>query len=122
MGDRRKRNMADGITGLLVCRYNPDYKRGNFLQVLEGPDAQLEDVWRRISNDKRHHTILVVEEGELETRMFADWSMGLKNIEAGELSKFEGFADMGSDAFWEKAKNNTLSEALDVLTGFHDVT
>ena len=54
--------------------------------------------------------------------MFADWSMGFKNIEAGELSKFEGFADMGSDAFWEKAKNNTLSDALDVLTGFYDVT
>lgn len=118
----RERNSADGITGLLVYRYNADYKRGNFLQVLEGPDAELDDVWDRISSDKRHHTIVVIEDGPLEARMFEEWSMGFKNIEAGDLSDFEGFTEMGSDAFWERAENNALTDALDVLKGFYDAS
>jgi hypothetical protein len=116
----RTRNEADVITGALVYRYNEDFDRGNFLQILEGPDAALEAVWKRISNDSRHHTIVVVEEGSLTTRMFADWSMGFKNISADALADYPGFADMGSDAFWETAKVSTLTEALDILTNFYD--
>jgi hypothetical protein len=116
----RRRNSGDGITGLLVYRYNDDFERGNFLQVLEGPDAALDDVWRRISNDARHHTIVVVEEGHVDARMFPDWSMGFKNVDAGQLADYEGFADMGSDAFWDRAERTTLSEALDVLKGFYE--
>lgn len=118
----RKRNTADGITGLLVYRYNADYGRGNFLQVLEGPEAELDDVWNRISSDSRHHTIVAIEEGSIESRMFGEWSMGFKNIEAGDLADIDGFADMGSDAFWENAENNTLTEALDLLKGFYEVS
>ena len=76
MKHSRTRNSADEITGLLVYRYNDDFKRGNFLQVLEGTEEALDDVWRRISGDPRHHTIIVLEEGESDARMFGDWSMG----------------------------------------------
>jgi hypothetical protein len=116
----RTRNKADGITGLLVYRYNEDFDRGNFLQVLEGPDKELDDVWDRISGDSRHHTIVVVEEGELDQRMFAEWTMGFKNVQEGDLAEFDGFSDMGSDAFWKHAEKSTLSEALDILKGFYD--
>lgn len=118
----RERNTADEITGLLVYRYNTDYGRGNFLQVLEGPDAALDDVWNRISSDARHHTIVVIEEGPIASRMFGDWSMGFKNIGAGDLANYEGFADMGSDAFWESAQSNALAEALDLLKGFYEAS
>lgn len=116
----RKRNIADDITGLLIYRYNADCDRGNFLQVLEGRDDAIEDVWRRISNDPRHHTIVVIEQGPLDKRMFPDWSMGFKNVDTGDLSGHEGFADMGSDAFWRNARALTAPEALDLLTGFYD--
>ena len=72
----RARNAQDGITGLLVYRLNPDFDRGNFLQVLEGPDAVVGEVWRRIAGDRRHHTVVMIEEGKIESRMFADWAMG----------------------------------------------
>lgn len=117
----RARNTADAITGLLVYRYNEDYRRGNFLQVLEGPDKELDAVWDRISSDPRHHTIVVIEEGAISARMFADWSMGFKNIEANDLKDSVGFADMGSDVFWHEIESTTLTEALDLLKGFYDV-
>ncbi|MFT5631284.1 MAG: hypothetical protein ACI9HB_002463 [Gammaproteobacteria bacterium] len=116
----RARNSTDEVTGLLVYRYNDDFKRGNFLQVLEGPEDALEDVWRRISSDPRHHTIIVLEEGESQTRMFADWSMGFRNVDALDLAKFNGFAELGSDEFWEDAKKQALPDALVTLRSFYD--
>ena len=118
----RKRNDADGITGLLVYRYNEDFDRGNFLQILEGPEDAIEDVWRRISGDKRHHTIVVIEEGSMDERSFADWSMGFKNASAGDLTGHPAFTDMGSDVFWRKARELKTREAMDLLTSFYEGT
>ena len=116
----RERNAADSITGLLVYRYNTDFKRGNFLQVLEGTDDALDDVWRRISGDPRHHTIIVLDEGESDARMFADWSMGFRNVDESDLANFVGFSELGSDKFWKDAKRQALPDALSTLRSFYD--
>lgn len=116
----RTRNKADDISGCLVYRYNDDFDRGNFLQVLEGPEAAIDDVWDRISADNRHHTIVIIDEGPLDKRMFSNWSMGFKNVKADDLKDVDGFADLGSDAFWARASGDTLSNGLDLLRGFYD--
>ncbi len=115
----RKRNTKDGISGLLIYRFNNDFNRGNFVQVLEGPESSLENVWSRISKDKRHHTVVVVEEGSIETRMFENWSMGFKNIDSQELCEFEGFSDLGSDKFWKEVNPGKVSSALDLAKSFY---
>lgn len=116
----RERNADDGVTGLLIYRYNPDFRRGNFLQVLEGTDDALEDVWRRISSDPRHHTIIVLDEGTSDARMFGDWSMGFRNVDEDDLDRFQGFSELGSDAFWKDAKKQALPDALATLRSFYD--
>ena len=116
----RTRNTSDQITGLLIYRFNKDYNRGNFVQVLEGPESAIEDVWQRISSDSRHHTIVVVEEGDVEKRMFGDWSMGFKNVIASELENFEGFSELGSDEFWKDISPKSASEALELLRSFYE--
>ena len=116
----RERNTADGITGLLVYRYNTDFKRGNFLQVLEGAGDALDDVWRRISGDPRHHTVIVLDEGESKTRMFGDWSMGFRNVDESDLAHVLGFSELGSDEFWINAKKQALPDALSTLRSFYD--
>lgn len=116
----RQRNAADEITGCLVYRYNDDFDRGNFLQVLEGPEAAIDDVWKRISEDRRHHTIVVIDEASIEDRMFSNWSMGFKDVDASDLANVEGFADLGSDAFWARVKENNLSNGLQLLRSFYE--
>ncbi|NNK78028.1 MAG: hypothetical protein HKP40_04870 [Litoreibacter sp.] len=54
--------------------------------------------------------------------MFGDWSMGFKNVDAEDLAGFEGFSDLGSDAFWEKLNAGAIPEALDLLKSFYDGT
>lgn len=116
----RERNSADGITGLLIYRYNADFKRGNFLQVLEGSQEVLDDVWRRISGDPRHHTIIVLDESQADARMFGEWSMGFRNVDAGDLAKFTGFSELGSDEFWKNVKERSVPDALATLRSFYD--
>lgn len=115
----RQRNIADGVTGLLVYRYDADAECGHFLQLIEGQESAIEDLWGRISNDRRHHSIITLEEGAEDARMFADWSMGFRNIDTSRLAGYPGLADLGSKEFWERAEHGTIPEARELLTDFY---
>ena len=115
----RTRNSREGITGLLIYRYRPDERRGNFMQLLEGDAAAVEQAWRRIAADPRHHTKVVLEEGETDRRAFPDWSMGFRDADAADLAGFEGYSDLGSEAFWAQARAGALPAALEVMTAFY---
>jgi len=116
----RARNARDGITGLLIYRFTPGDDRGNFMQLLEGKASAVEQAWQRIAADTRHHTKIVLEEGRIDSRAFPDWSMGFRNIDAAALEGFEGYSDLGSERFWDRARAGGLADALDVMTSFYE--
>jgi hypothetical protein len=118
----RRKNAATGVTGLLVYRFNADFRRGNYLQIIESSDATIEDLWRRISTDARHHSIIVLEEGHEAHRMFNDWTMGFRNVDESDLRRYPGWEDMGSDAFWARAERETLKDARAILLSFYERT
>lgn len=62
-------NAANGITGMLT--FNKDY----FLQIIEGPRAQINHLLYGLINDQRHHDLQVIETRELKHREWAKWSM-----------------------------------------------
>lgn len=66
----RRNNTRDGITGLLM------YHDGSFLQVLEGVKDQVETCYNRINTDARHKLLVLMFRGDVEHRLFPDWSMG----------------------------------------------
>jgi hypothetical protein len=118
----RRRNTADGITGLLLYRYSEEFEGGYFIQAIEGPEDALSDLWRRISSDRRHHTIVTLSSGTETERMFPEWSMGFKNVDAQDLACMPGFTEIDSEAFWQNLKSNAMPEALELLRGFVDGT
>jgi hypothetical protein len=65
----RRRNEAAGITGALVCR------RDIYLQLLEGPQAAVDDTLDRIRRDDRHLDVVLRASGPVSGRMFGDWAM-----------------------------------------------
>jgi hypothetical protein len=68
----RKRNPAQGITGLLV------FGSGIFFQWLEGPRDSVTRLMAKIRGDARHDTIVVLSEGEeVRERLFPTWDMEL---------------------------------------------
>ncbi|MCB2410728.1 BLUF domain-containing protein [Hymenobacter lucidus] len=67
-------NAQHHITGLLL------YSEGYFVQVLEGPEQAVRELYARIQQDKRHHQIVTIGEGPEPERRFADWTMGFGQV------------------------------------------
>lgn len=84
----RDNNPRHGVTGLLL------YHDLRFFQALEGPRAQVEEVFKLIAKDRRHKGCLVLESRAVETRIFDRWSMGYKS--GGDLnsSQKRSFLDL----------------------------
>jgi hypothetical protein len=115
----RDYNTRDGVTGLLIYRFTTSANRGNFMQLLEGEEKNVLSAFERIEADKRHHTKILLEKGETKARHFPDWSMGFRNADTSDLAKFDGYSDLGSEAFWERAKGGELSDALEIMLSFY---
>jgi len=67
--DSRRANARDDITGALIARHDL------YLQLLEGPQPKVEDVYSRILNDDRHVDVVKLVDRTIETRLFPGWAM-----------------------------------------------
>ncbi|MEM8484457.1 MAG: BLUF domain-containing protein [Bacteroidota bacterium] len=79
LNEARCNNKASGISGLLL------YANGNFLQILEGSEASVMNLVHRIEQDNRHHGIIRLMEFRSSERSFPEWSMGYRQLSAGEM-------------------------------------
>jgi hypothetical protein len=73
----RDANQQNQITGFLI------YRHRTFIQILEGKDAIVRDLYARIESDPRHTDIRVVLEEPIPSRRFEGWSMGHEPIVPG---------------------------------------
>lgn len=64
-----RNNPGNGITGLLI------YNGRNFLQILEGEEAELISLMARIANDPRHSGISYLNRKAIDQRFCPDWDM-----------------------------------------------
>ncbi|WP_051696050.1 BLUF domain-containing protein [Caulobacter sp. UNC358MFTsu5.1] len=71
-------NRMSAITGFLVIG------EGRFLQMLEGPVAEVEATFERIRRDDRHTDLVVIAQGPADRRMFRDWNMAHHQIVAAD--------------------------------------
>lgn len=115
----RDYNDKDDITGLLMYKFTPSEQRGNFMQLLEGDKDKVLGAFERIRADKRHHTKVLLEQGEIAERNFPDWSMGFRNVDTTDLEKFQGYSDLGSESFWQRARGGELTDALELMSSFY---
>jgi hypothetical protein len=65
----RRKNEELGITGALC--YDPDF----FLQCLEGPRDEVNELFKLIIQDKRHKKVTLLEYCEIDQREFDGWNM-----------------------------------------------
>ncbi|WP_162910612.1 BLUF domain-containing protein [Hymenobacter oligotrophus] len=75
----RRKNRRIGITGLLL------YSNGNILQILEGEEPVVQELYEAIQHDVRHTNVITLADGPIENRMFSDWTMGFQNVAEGDF-------------------------------------
>jgi hypothetical protein len=83
----REKNARLSITGMLL------YKDGNIMQVLEGPDDAVRELFRTIQMDDRHRGVILLMEAPIEQREFSDWTMGFKNLNDPALREISGYRE-----------------------------
>lgn len=71
----RQRNAEREITGVLLVRQR------HVMQILEGPDQGVRDLYRRIEEDPRHADVTTVWTSSSPERRFPDWSMGYEDLD-----------------------------------------
>lgn len=66
----RANNRKRGVTGLLL------HLDHGFLQILEGPEDAVQELFTTIERDARHLGIRVLIQQPVSERLFGQWSMG----------------------------------------------
>ncbi len=84
----RKRNLEDGVTGLLVAGGH------RYLQVIEGPEIAVHATTTRIRRDPRHQSMTVLVDRAIKQRDFEAWSMAFRAEPAlGDFAIFEDLVE-----------------------------
>ncbi|NVO33343.1 BLUF domain-containing protein [Hymenobacter lapidiphilus] len=81
----RTHNQANYLTGMLL------YVDGQFLQVLEGPEPALSQLYGRIQQDPRHTDVHTLSYTPVAARAFPDWRMAYAPVSPAELQQTTGF-------------------------------
>ncbi|MCB9305318.1 MAG: BLUF domain-containing protein [Lewinellaceae bacterium] len=102
----RSNNAEQNITGLLL------YGHGSFIQLLEGDEAAVRDLYHhRISQDARHRELAVLHRTFAPKRLFKDWSMAFRPMDATRIRSVSGYTDPAQPA----QKNRDLLAPLRLL-------
>lgn len=104
-------NKEKCLTGLLL------YQNGNFMQVLEGEDPEVNELYDKIKIDRRHKGLIVILEEEVDKRYFPDWSMGFRNVTNDNI---EGFSDYFIKGKSKDEEAIIAGNAKKLLSGFRD--
>src|SRR3954468_23995369 len=74
----RRNNRRADVTGLLL------FNGKRFLQLLEGPEAEVKTTYDRILLDPRHFALVKLSERQIEEREFGGWDMSFERFEGSE--------------------------------------
>ncbi len=81
------------ITGMLL------YRGGNFLQVLEGEEKIVDERFKVIMQDTRHHQVTLLLKRPVPKRQFEQWEMGFTNIDTIDTSTLPGYTPYLKEPF-----------------------
>lgn len=102
-------NNADhGVTGMLL------YANATFLQVLEGEEKIVDELYDKIQKDPRHAQMQRLHRKPIEQRQYSDWTMGFKRVSDTELRHIEGLRDFTTNDFNAEylSQNDSVVQSL----------
>jgi hypothetical protein len=84
---RNSNKMLD-ITGMLL------YFDKKFLQLLEGEEAEVKNLYAKICGDERHSNVYTLKEGPSDDRLFPGWTMSFRLVSEEELANEPAYKDI----------------------------
>jgi len=99
----RKKNLENDITGVLM------YIDGDFLQIIEGPNTAMKDLFESIKKDPRHKGIITILNTEITERQFPKWSMGFCASDYEKLKQIKGYENISKEKITEITDKTALA-------------
>lgn len=97
-------NSEHQITGCLL------YHNSSFLQLLEGEEQEVHQLFDKISKDARHHNVTIIQEEAREKRLFERWSMAFHDYGQNGMSAHLKMQQI--DSFVSNSKVFTVKNGL----------
>ena len=107
----RQNNAAREVTGMML------YKDGNFMQAIEGEEADVRALYDKLHLDPRHTRILTLLEEKISERQFGDWSMGFKILDDTTVES-DGYRDYRQLSLLDRGFSDEPSRAKRLLEVF----
>ena len=79
LSQSRKNNQLVNVNGILC------YSQTDFIQVLEGPENAVINLYQKILTDDRHHECKLLNICLSNKYIFKNWSMGYIDISPGDM-------------------------------------
>lgn len=111
-------NKEKNITGCLL------YHNNEFLQILEGNENDVKELYSKIKQDNKHDHVILLEQGEKEERLFKNWNMAFYDLDCKEhedvhkqlfinnlinFSELSSKTSRGVNLFWRLARQLLMS-------------
>lgn len=82
----RRNNERLGVTGALV------YGDGQFMQVMEGEEVAVRELYQRLATDPRHTGLMKLADKDIPHRSFGSWRMAFERVSAEDFSALAGYS------------------------------
>ncbi len=115
LSNAKEYNTEHGITGCLL------YHNSHFLQLLEGEKQEVEQLFKKIRHDPRHHDVVLIENEDSEVRLFNEWSMAFHDYGQNGLSAHHKLRQI--DKFLSKSNvfSKKSSATLEFFSNVKDI-
>jgi hypothetical protein len=110
----RQYNEKNEVTGILLY-----WKKTNqFMQVLEGEENVILNLFDKISKDTRHSLLKIIYQENILERGFKGWTMAFKSIDEVDTSGIDGFSEFSKLGFTNERTKVSSSIAINLLQSF----
>ncbi len=106
MDKAREHNARRGITGMLL------YHNREFMQLLEGEEAEVKALYDAICDDDRHQQVYKMWEGPIAERNFSSWSMGFLAPDDAMLRGRPGYEPLLEQGLMASSRDSTGKKML----------
>lgn len=96
----QKNNYKQEITGVLFFHNN------RFLQIIEGPKDELQQLMLKLKKDPRHRHIEILIDEAIENRSFEEWDMDSFNLDSENNFNIENLKEI-RDLYKKNFKMNS---------------
>ena len=98
------------------------YDNATYMQVLEGSEEDVHDIYNSILKDPRNNGLVMLVEEEISQRDFPNWSMGFKILNSLSSEEFPAFHDVFNGKLDKDLAVKNTTKAISLLMGFARIT